>query len=170
MSRRHAVRIRAVYVILVALAVAWAAVTVWALRPYDNITFTPFQTDREVYAPGDIITLTNTFCWDGTPFTATRVLVKPVSESELGVIRFPNGFALPSVAEEYADDGCNDSTVRVQIPPTQPPGVYSIRYEVRYKPPWNPVRVVEVDNTSNQFTITPNPELTPTKAIVEAKK
>lgn len=154
MSRARATRNRITFAVLVALAVAWALVTFWALRPYDNITFTPFQTDRATYAPGDIITLTNEFCWDGTPFTAQRVIVKPIAESELGVVRFPNGFALPAVAEMYAD-GCNESTIKVQIPVTQPPGAYRIRYEVRYKPAFNPVRVVQVENTSNEFEVSP---------------
>jgi len=155
MSRAHTVRNRVVYALLIALAVAWAVVTFWAVRPYDNITFTPFVTDRQTYAPGDVITMTNEFCWDGTPFVTTSLLVKPVSEREISTVRFPNGFALPEIAAEYAD-GCSDSLVRVQIPVTQPPGDYRVRYEVRYKPAWNLIRVVEIANTSNEFTITAN--------------
>ena len=154
MSRRGTIRHRVTYAMLVALTVAWALVTFWALRPYDSITFTPFVTDAQEYAPGDVITLTNQFCWDGTPFVTTSLLVRPVSEREISTVRFPNGYALPEVAAQYAD-GCSDSMVKVQIPVAQPPGTYRVRYEVRYKPAFNPLRVVEIANESNEFEIVP---------------
>ena len=152
---RRTFRNHVVFAVLIALAVVWGLVTFWALRPYDNITFTPFVTDAQEYAPGDVITMTNEFCWDGTPFVTTSVLVKPISEREISTVRFPNGYALPEIAAEYADDGCSDSMVKVQIPVTQPPGTYRVRYEVRYKPAWNPIRVMEIANTSNEFEVTP---------------
>jgi hypothetical protein len=123
----------------------------WLLRPYDSVTFTPFTTDKTEYRAGEIVTMTNTFCWDGTPFAAERFIVSSVSKVGLGTVAFPWGYARADVAERYAS-GCSPTTIRVEIPPTTPPGDYRITYEVTYVP--NPVRRVSESNTSNIFTVT----------------
>jgi hypothetical protein len=140
--------------LLLALTVALAAlgVTLWLLlRPYSAVSFTPFQPDRDTYRAGETVTLSNTFCWDGTPFTADRWLVSAVSENALGTVRFPDGYALDAVAVKYVD-GCDATTVKVALPITTTPGVYRIRYDVAYTVP---LKTVRLSNLSAPFTVTP---------------
>jgi hypothetical protein len=147
-------RHRALMLTIWSLIVAWVVVTFWLVRPYSSISASPFVTDRTTYAAGDTVVMSNRFCWDGTPFRSLRVIVGTISENELGAVRFPSGYVLPEVEARYAATGCTDTTVRVQIPVTQPPGMYRFRYESTYEPHWNPVRVVEFDTESNQFEVT----------------
>jgi len=149
---RHRLLVAAIW----GLTAAWLVVTFWLVRPYDNISASPFVSNAERYAPGDTAILTNEFCWDGTPFESLRVLAGPIAESTLGTVRFPNGYVLPEIAAQYEATGCAPSTVRVQIPVTQPPGTYRIRYETSYQPAWNPVRTVRFTVESNMFTVSPN--------------
>lgn len=149
--RRHRLAVRTASV-AVAVSIALASLVIfWLVRPYDSVTFTAFATDRAAYAQGDIVTLTNTFCWDGTPFTADRFLVSEVSMISANSVSFPNGYAIPRVAERYAD-GCSATTIKFDLPTTTPPGEWRIRYVVSYKA--NPIRVVSVVNDSNLFTVT----------------
>lgn len=122
----------------------------WLLRPYDNISFTPFETNQTEYRNGDVISMTDEFCWDGTPFTVRRFFVSPISKISAGTVEFPNGYALPAVEEKFGQ-GCAPSTVRVDIPPSIPPGEWAIAYEVSFRA--NPVRTIELSNTSNTFTV-----------------
>jgi hypothetical protein len=153
MTRFHRIRSRVTWTALAVLIFAWGLVTFWMVRPYNDISATPFTTTAQSYAPGDTIVMSNTFCWDGTPFRSERVLVGIISENELGAVRFPRGYVLPEIEAAYTATGCNDTTVRVQIPVTQPPGRYLIRYETAYKPRNNPVRVVTFNVESNEFNI-----------------
>jgi hypothetical protein len=146
---------RALMAVLWLLTGAWLLMSFWLVRPYSNISASPFQvTNGDTFRPGDTLILENEFCWDGTPFESLRVIVGVISESEAGVVRFPNGYVLPDVAAKYEATGCAPSMVRLQLPATQPEGEYRIRYETSYKPRWNPVRVVEFAVESNQFTVT----------------
>lgn len=150
---RSSWRHRAVDALLLTFTAALAAlgVTLWLLlRQYSAVTFTPFQPDRDTYRAGDVVTLTNTFCWDGTPFTSERWLVAAVAEQSLGTVRFPNGYALDAIAEQYGD-GCEPSTVKVALPSTTAPGKYRIRYDVSYSVP---LKTVRLSNVSEPFTVT----------------
>lgn len=150
---RAAIRHRLTDALLLAMTALTVAslVVIWLLlRPYDSITFTAFTPDAESYTAGDAVELSNTFCWDGTPFTAERWLVSAVSEQSLGTVRFPNGYAIEPVRVRYVD-GCEPSTVRVQVPATTPAGEYRIRYDVSYQVPFKTVRL---SNVSAPFTVT----------------
>jgi len=146
---------RTVFAALGVSAAVCGLLLYWLLRPYEQVTFTPFTTDATAYAPGDIVTMSNEFCWDGVPFAAERFIVSSVSKVGLGTVAFPWGYARADVAERYAD-GCSPTTIRVEIPSTTPPGEYAITYVVEYKA--NPVRVVSTSNTSNVFTVRPAEE------------
>ena len=146
------------YTLLLVLVVGWALVTYWSLRPYDNVTFTAFQTDRAAYVQGDIVTMTDTFCWDGTPFTATREFQGKVTSIGAGYVRFAE-WPAPGVSKSvdkfrWSLNNCAGSTVKIEIPAALPPGEWSVRYIVTYKPAGNPVRTVTLPNTSNTFTVT----------------
>jgi hypothetical protein len=140
----------AALLVMTALGVALLACLWLLVRPYDNVSFTGFTADAQTYAAGDVVELSNTFCWDGTPFRADRWLVGAVSEQSLGTVRFPNGYAIEPVRVRYVD-GCEPSTVKVQLPETTPPGEYRIRYDVTYAVPLKEVRV---SNVSTAFTVT----------------
>ena len=153
---KRSLRHKMLLAVIWSLTAAWLIVTFWMVRPYDSLSASPFETaNGDVFAPGDVVVLKNEFCWDGTPFQSLRLLVGGIAENELGTVRFPNGFGLPEVAAKYEATGCAHSTVRVQIPESQPPGMYRIRYETSYEPHWNPVRVVTFTVESNQFAVTP---------------
>jgi hypothetical protein len=135
------------------LALSLLAVTMfWLLRPYTNVTSTPFTTDRTSYVAGDTVTLTNTFCWDGTPFMAERFLVTKISRLAAGRVEFPNGYALPAIQEKYAATGCAPSTVKIELPSTLPEGEWRVEYRTSYRA--NPIRVVSVETPSNSFQVT----------------
>ena len=152
MTTRHGKAVTAAVAALALTAAISGLLLFWLLRPYDSVTFTPFETDRDTYAAGDTVIMRNTFCWDGTPFLAERFLLSRVSQVSLGSVEFPWGYAVPEVAERYAN-GCSDTTIKVEIPPTTPAGAYRISYEVSYAA--NPVRVVRVANESSVFHVTP---------------
>jgi hypothetical protein len=161
--RRHLPRTarRVTLAVLAILVAAWALISYWQLRPYDNVTFTPFQTDRAAYVQGDIIAMTNMFCWDGVSFTATREFQGAVTAISAGYVRFAE-WPAPGVSKQVdkfrdAPDNCADSLIKIQVPQILPPGEWSVRYIVTYEPPGNPVRRVTVTNTSNAFTVTAAP-------------
>lgn len=127
------------------------------LRPYDNISFTPFQTDKAEYYPGDVITLTNQFCWDGTPFNSERFFQSQVSRISAGSVEFPNGFSTSKALQEKFGQGeCAESQIRVEVPTSIPPGEWAVAYDVTYQP--NLVRTVAISNVSNTFVVLPAPE------------
>lgn len=138
------------YLTLIGASVGWIVIIVWSVWPYSNISASPFVTNGEQFKAGDVVEMTDMFCWDGTPFRTEPLLVSVVSERELGAVRFPNGYAIPALEEKYGQ-GCAQSNVKIQIPVTTPPGEYSIRYDVTYRP--NPIRVVSFSNESNKFTV-----------------
>jgi hypothetical protein len=151
MSRHHR---RAVVVAHIAMLTTLALLTatlVLLLRPYDSVTFTPFETDRATYQPGDTITLTDVFCWDGTPFLSERFFVSQVSSISAGSVEFPNGFAVPAVAEKYEATGCAPTKIHIELPSTMPLGEWAVQYRVSYRA--NVIRVVTVANTSNTFQV-----------------
>ena len=151
MTTRHGKAVTAAVAALALTAAISGLLLFWLLRPYDSVTFTPFETDRDTYAAGDTVVMTNTFCWDGTPFLAERFLLSRVSQVSLGSVEFPWGYAVPEVEERYID-GCSETTIKVELPPTTPTGDYRVSYEVSYAA--NPVRVVTVINESNVFHVT----------------
>ena len=124
----------------------------WSVKPYESISFTPFKSDKATYSVGDTITLTNEFCWDGTPFTVNKYLQSPINRIKVGELDFYNGYALPAVAERY-QQGCQPTTVTVSIPQDIPPGKYRVAYVVEYNA--NPIRTIDLTNESNEITITP---------------
>lgn len=141
----------AVLLLMTALGVVLIVCLWLLLKPYHAVKFTPFQPAQDTYSAGDVVMLTNTFCWDGTPFIADKWLVSAVSEQSLGTVRFPNGYALDAIAERYGD-GCEASTVMVQLPATVSPGEYRIRYDVSYSVP---LKTVRLSNVSAPFTVAP---------------
>lgn len=151
-SRRHRIMWRAVYVALAVSAALCGLLLYWLLRPYAPVTTTPFRTDADTYVAGDVVTMSNEFCWDGSPFDAERFIVSSVSKVGLGTVAFPWGYARADVAERYAATGCAPSKIRVEIPSTTPAGDYTITYEIAVKV--NPVRVWTSTTTSNAFTVT----------------
>ena len=152
MSKIKRARNKAIIVLAWVLVACWVVVTAALLWPYHSITFSPFVTDETTYRAGDLITLSDRFCWDGTPFISYRFFESDTARSSAGSVEFPNGYATAEVAQRYAS-GCTTAHVRLQVPEGLPPGKWRIAYEVKYKP--NPIRTVSIENDSNEFTITP---------------
>lgn len=149
---RKKIYLKFIYVAGVILTAILLLLCFWFLRPYDNISNSPFQTDKKQYKHGEIVKLSNTFCWDGTPFRADRFFLSRTTKISNGTVEFPFGWAnSPVLAEKYKKNPCNPTTVTVEIPNSLPVGLWSVVYETSYKA--NPVRTVSFDTQSNVFEV-----------------